>query len=165
MQAASGYAFTAVVDVGSSRVGVSGEFQAPDRIHEVITSPSGARAEEVLVGSDTFVRDPTTGKWRRSTTPSSATDPRTAFSVLQQAGGVSRSGERYVFSLPASALRRLLASGSAATAGAGSGAATLGDHAISSLQISLTLSGRPVSLSLQYSAVGTAPPVTAPVVG
>ena len=160
MQAASGYAFSGVVDVASSQVKVGGEFQAPDRIHEFVTSPNGARAEVVLVGSASFVRDPATGKWRRSAAASTTTDPRTAFSVLQQATGVHRSGAQYLFSLPALATSRLLAGGSAA--GPGSGAATLADRTISSLQISVSLAGRPVTVSLQYSAVGTAPPVTAP---
>lgn len=160
MQSASGYRFSALVDVASSRITVTGEFQAPDRIHEVVTSPGGVRAEALLVGTDSFVRDAATGRWHRTATASTATDPRTAFSVLRQATGVTLAGGRYVFSLPAEATARLLAGGS--SGGPGSGTAVLAGGVIASLQISLSQAGRPVTVSLQYSSVGSAPPVTAP---
>lgn len=160
MQAASGYAFTGVVEVASSQVRVSGEFQAPDRIHEVVTSPNGARAEVLLIGSVSFLREAATSQWHRSSAASAATDPRTAFSVLKQATGVRRSGVRYLFRLPTLATSRLLTGGGAA--GPGSGMAVLADHSISSLQVSVSAAGRLVTVSLYYSAIGTAPPVTAP---
>ncbi|HET6811644.1 MAG TPA: hypothetical protein VFH50_11605 [Acidimicrobiales bacterium] len=160
MQSAPGYVFSGIVRVGTDQVRITGRFQAPDRLDETIQVPGHSSVNAVLVGTTTFVRDPVAGTWRRSTGTGSGADPRTAFSVLLQASAISRSGSTYHFSVPAQAAARL-ASGTVAT-GPAAGSAELSAGTITRLMIDLPGQGRTVSISLDYSSIGTAPPVTAP---
>jgi hypothetical protein len=107
------------------------------------------------------LRDPSTGTWHRATTASTATDPRTAFAVLGEAQGVSRSGNDFRFTLPSAAVARLLAG--TRSPGAGTGVAQVVGGTISTLRIDLSAGGKPVTVSLAYESVGSAPPVAVPV--
>lgn len=160
MEVAPSYTFAGVVDVPPEAVRVNGEFQAPDRIHEMLTPPNGVGAEVVLVGTETFVRTAPAGVWRRSTTASTITDPRTAFSVLLDAQSVSGSGGTYRFKLSSAAAHRLVAG--TAPPGPGSGVALVVGDRIVTLRIDISAGGKPVTLSLNYAAIGTGPPVTVP---
>lgn len=163
MQAAPNYTFTGTVDVGSGQAKLAGRFQAPDRVLEIVTAASGAAAELVMIGPAVFVHDPATGKWRRSLTTSGTTDPRSAFSVLLDAEDVSRSAGQFQFSLPPRDASGLLAG--TAAAGSVAGTADLVDGVITSLRVVLPLASRQVVVSIDYSSVGTAPPVATPTIG
>ena len=113
------FRFTADVVSGSQQVKVSGEFSAPDGLHETVTI--GANTVEVLrVGTRAFRRDTPTAAWRvvPAANASAPTDPRSAFSVLAGVTDVRLQGSSYAFTLGKPAAASLVA-GSTSVTGSG----------------------------------------------
>ena len=57
---------------------LTGEFQAPDRVHESITLTGKAPVEVVFAGNQAFVKDATTGAWRNRVQATRVDDDRRA---------------------------------------------------------------------------------------
>jgi len=164
MEAARGYRFSGGVKVGPAATHLTGEFQAPDRVHETVTTTGGTSVELIMAGGRAFVHDRSTGRWSkvsRSQAVPAPSDPRKAFAVLEQATGVTGNGAVYSFSLPAQAAVQLAQFPSSGSVNS-SGEATLLGATISHLTLRFVGSDRTVEVYLSYSDVGTAPPVTEP---
>jgi hypothetical protein len=160
MQSAPSYVFSGDVAVGASSVRISGRFQAPNRLAETIQVAGRATVDAVLVGPTTFVRDPASGAWRRTTGTGAGADPRAAFSVLLQASVVSRSGGTYQLSVPAGAAAHLVDASVPTSPAAAS--ARLSGGGILHLEVRFPSRNPPLTMALDYSSIGVAPPVTVP---
>lgn len=160
MQSVPSYAFSGTVVVAADRVQISGRFQAPDRLDETVQVPGRSPVHAVLVGSAAYVQDPNSGVWHRANSTGSATDPRAAFGVLLQASGVSRSGDTYRFSVPAETAKGLVPG--LVPTGAATGSARLSAGTIVQLAIDVPGRSQSVSISIDYSSIGAASPVTLP---
>jgi hypothetical protein len=145
---------------GANRIQLTGHFQEPDRLEETIQVPGRSPVEAVLVGSTTFVRDAPAAAWRRTSGTGGGADPRAAFAVLVQASVVKRSGDVFVFSVPAQRAARLVA-GTVPT-GAATGSARLSGGRIIHLVIEVPTRTQAVSISIDYGSIGAAPAVTVP---
>ena len=165
MATASSYRFNASITVQNVTTKVVGEFQAPDRIHETIGTATATVAETIFVGGQVFVHDPATHVWHPAQKPAgaSSTDPRLAFTVVQQAQNVTASGSTMTFTLPAAAVSQLLQAAPGDKVGEAHGAATLAAGGLSHLELTVPSAQRTVRVSLDYADIGSAPPVTAPV--
>jgi hypothetical protein len=166
MASAPSYRFIGSITTGALVTGIIGEFQAPDRLHEVITPPGGAVVETVFIGGRAYVLDRATGRWSHATQPANASgpqDPRLAFSVLQHAEHVTATGTSYLFSLPPSVAGQLLQAPSSSGATAGQGTATASATGITHLEFDLTLASRAIRVVLDYTSIGQGPPVSQPV--
>jgi hypothetical protein len=166
MAGAGSYRFTGSVTVGSSSTTVNGEFQAPDRVHELISTSAGQTIEVEFAGGKTYVRDRTSRRWTVGTVPgpSSGGDPRTAFSVLQEASDVTTSadGGGVKFSLLPDAAARIATLPHQAGPVAVTGRAVLSGADLSSLSFSVLAGNEQLALVLGYSDVGHGPAVTVP---
>jgi hypothetical protein len=60
MEAASSYRFVGTVSAGGHTVSLSGEFAAPDRLHEVITIAGTPPVERIMIGSTAYQRSGST---------------------------------------------------------------------------------------------------------
>jgi hypothetical protein len=156
MRTVSAFRFTADVSSGSQLVHVSGEFTAPNALHETVKI--GANTVEALwVGSRTFRRDSATAAWQLVPPASSSapTDPRTAFGVLANATAVHMQGSSYVFSLSKANASSLVKGSSTVT-----GAALLDAGRITDL--TYQAASPAVSVHLTYAGFNATPPVTPP---
>ena len=166
METASSYRFAGSVSVASSTTRVAGEFEAPDRVHELITTPQGATVEVVFAGPQVFVRDRATGRWSPERgTGAAASDPRHAFLMLEQATSVAETGDgsTFTFALPATAASEFAdVSGHAPAATAGQGSATVAGGVLSTLRYDIAAPTARVDVLLTYTDVGHAPPVSLP---
>jgi hypothetical protein len=163
MQQATGYRFDAAVGAKVAAVDVTGEFQAPDRLHETVSVGGRPSAEVVFIGTKAFVKDPATGAWRdrvQGQDASTATDVRSAFGALGDARDVSRTDDgRYHFTIPAAATRTLVGPNATGTV---RGTATLAGNSVVELSYGATVNGKPVAFRITYSDIGSAPPVEQP---
>ena len=158
MRAAHSFAFTADVRTGSRTVNLVGEFSAPSSVHETITAGGAAPAEIVLVDSTAY-RKTATGTWVAGAQPSTASagDPRAPFDALLHAENLVVSGADTTFEINGDAARTLAGAKSTRVTGTvtiAAGAITRLDYASDDPQHT--------TVHLGYSAIGSAPPVTAP---
>ena len=162
MQQVAGYRFSATVGTSPAQVVLTGEFEAPDRVHENITLAGKAPAEVVFVGNQAFVKDAASGAWRNRVQAPSATstDVRAAFAALTKARAVHRRGSTYTFEVPADAALALV--GTPATASIPA-VARLSGNEISTLTYRPTVGGEQLQVSITYTDVNRAPPVSVPV--
>jgi hypothetical protein len=150
------FRFTADVVSGSQQVKVSGEFSAPDGLHETVTI--GANTVEVLrVGSRAFRRDTPTAAWRAvpAANASAPTDPRSAFSVLAGVTDVRLQESSYAFTLGKPAAASLVAGSNSVT-----GTALLSAGRI--VDLSYKAASPAVTAHLTYAGFNTTPAVVAP---
>jgi hypothetical protein len=160
--AARSYTFGASVTVGASTTRVTGEFQAPDRVHELITV--GQRSAEVaFIGARAFTRDAASGRWSSVASGAAPTgaDPRTAFTVLTQAEGTFAPAG-ITFRLPTAVAGQLLVGNSRRSVSSIVGRAVVAAGGLSHLEFSISASGGPVNVVLDYRDINTAPPVATP---
>jgi hypothetical protein len=173
MAGAGSYRFTGSITVGSSSTQVAGEFQAPDRVHELITTAIGQTIEVVFAGGKTYVHDQTSGRWSvgpsaslagPSAGSSAGGDPRGAFLVLQEATDVTAStdGGGVQFSLLPDAAARIATLPHQAGSVAVRGRAVLSGAELSSLSFSVRAGNEQLAVMLGYSDVGHGPAVTVP---
>jgi outer membrane lipoprotein-sorting protein len=163
MRAVRSYRFVATVQTEKEAAVARGEFQAPDRVHQMITVGNRPAAELVINGTRVAVRDPRTGAWRdRQNGAAAASDPRAAFTTLTQARDVRKEGQTYRFTLSTDAAAALVR-GTQVSKGAITGTVVLAGGRISSLDYSVTGKGRTVHVSIVYSEFDAAPPVVVPV--
>jgi hypothetical protein len=171
MAEAGSYRFTGSITVGASATKVSGEFQAPDRLHELITTAQGQMVEVVFVGGRAFIHDRASGRWTIGTTPagsaaapSAGNDPRTAFLMLQGATNISASpdGGTMQFSLKPDVAAQIVRLPSSGTPVVGSGTAVLSGGDLSSLSFSVRSGAQQLAVVLGYSDVGHGPAVSVP---
>ncbi|MFI5282118.1 MAG: hypothetical protein ACHQ0J_03205 [Candidatus Dormibacterales bacterium] len=156
MKAVTTFHFTAKVVTGSQQTQISGEFGAPNNLHE--TAQIGSQYVELIrVGSRTVVRSAPSAAWTVSTaaSQSAAGDPRAAFGALGSAGDVTISGSTYTFTLTGAAAASLVQGASKVT-----GTATLTDGRIATLSYLSTTP--PVSVVLAYSSFNSAATITLP---
>jgi hypothetical protein len=161
MQQVASYRFDATVGVGTSQVKLTGEFQAPDRVHESITLTGQAPVEVVFAGNQAFVKDATTGAWRNrvQATAATTTDVRAAFGALTKADSVSRQGSTYAFRVPGDAALALVGTNATTSIPA---VAALNGNEISTLTYQPTVDGQKLRVSITYTDVNRAPPVSVP---
>lgn len=164
MQSATGYRFAASVTTAGATTTASGEFQAPDRLHEAITPSTGSVVEVVFIAGKAYVKNPATGKWTQTAqtaASASAGDPRSAFAVLQQVTHVVANATGFEFDLPAGAAAKLVQAGSGKGPTGAHGRVVLSAQGIAHLEFNV--SGTPsVTESLDYQDIGGAPSVTQP---
>lgn len=166
MVKAASYRFVAAIDAAGRTTRVTGEFQAPDRLHEIITSGASPAVETVFAGGRVFVRDARSGQWSQPTTAAgtpAAPDPRLAFAWLEQADHVSQTGSVFRFSLPSSVARQLVQTQTSTAAVTGEGTATAAAEGISHLEFDLRGASGGVRIVLDYTAIGRGPSVTQPI--
>jgi hypothetical protein len=157
MEGASSYRFAGTVTTGGRTVNLSGEFSAPDRLHETITVAGAAPVERIVIGTSAYQR--TGSSWRAAPGTATASDPRSTFTALAQATTVSQQGSVYRFTLAGAAAGSLVSGGSAS--GSVTGTASGSNNGITDLSFqSAAASGTTVRFT--YSDIGTAPPVVAP---
>ena len=161
MQQVASYRFAATVGTGSSQVALTGEFQAPDRVHENITLTGKAPVEVVFAGNQAFVKDAASGAWRNRVQASASptTDVRAAFGALTKADAVSRRGSTYTFQVPAESALALVGTNATSSIPA---VAALSGNEISTLTYQPTIAGQKLQVSITYSDVNGAPPVSVP---
>lgn len=141
---------------GTQQVHVTGEFSAPDGLHETVLVGSNT-FELVKVGSRTFRRDTPTAPWQvaPATSATTATDPRSAFSTLAEAMSVNVEGSTYLFSLSNRAADTLINGSKSVT-----GAAVVEGGRIADLRYQ---SNSPsIFVHLTYNAINKTPSVTPP---
>jgi hypothetical protein len=156
MRTVSAFRFTADVTSGPQQVQVSGEFTAPNSLHETVKI--GANTVEVLwVGTRAFRRNSATAAWQvvPPASASAPTDPRTAFGVLAKAAAVHMQGSSYMFSLSKADATGLVKGSSSVT-----GAAQLSGGRITDL--TYQAASPAVSVHLTYAGFNATPPVTPP---
>jgi hypothetical protein len=156
MRTVSAFRFTADVDSGSQQVHVTGEFTAPNALHETVKI--GANTVEALwVGTRAFRRNSATAAWQvvAPASASAPTDPRSAFGVLANATSVHMQGSSYVFSLSKANATSLVKGSNAVT-----GAALLDGGRITDLTYQATSPA--VAVHLTYAGFNATPPVTPP---
>ncbi len=159
MKMANTFRFTADVVSGSQSVHVSGEFSAPNDLHENVKIGSNT-LELIRVGSRTFRRDAAAVPWQLATAARSAVpaDPRSAFSTLTGVTAITLKGSSYMFTLTDGAAANLVQGSTTVT-----GTATLNGRWISDLRYGATSPS--VSIHLTYRDVNSTPAVKAPAVG
>jgi hypothetical protein len=165
MAAARSYRFAGTVRVGPATTRVVGEFQGPDHVHEVVTSPDGVTVEVAFVAGDTFIRDRATGTWvhRPGADPSHVQDPREAFMVVARADDVSRAGRRFDFSLPPDVAGELVQTGLPGRVSSVHVTAISADAGLARVDFTLEAGTQRIEVAVDYSDIGSAPPVTVPV--
>lgn len=165
MHSATSFRFDASVEVAQTPTHVTGEFQAPDRLHETATAARGVPVEFVFVGTRAFVKDPTKGVWRsRLSTAPGAADPRAAFDVLNQAEAIHIEGGEYRFTLTGAAAASIARSaGATVTPATVTGSAVLAGPSLSRLDLDVA-GTTPIHMTITYRDVGAAPPVEQPTV-
>ena len=157
MEGSSSYRFAGAVNAGGHTVNLSGEFSAPDRLHETITVAGAAPVERIVIGTAAYQRTGTT--WQAAPGTATASDPRSTFAALALATTVSQQGSVYSFTLAGAAAGSLVSGGT--TSGPVTGTVTVSNDRITDLAFrSAAAAGTTVHFT--YSDIGTAPPVVAP---
>jgi len=157
MERTSGYRFAGTVESGPETVTVTGEFAAPDRLHETLSAAGGQPIERLLIGSQQYQKAGTA--WQ-AVSGTAATDPRATFGALAAATAVTARPDGYAFTLAGTAAQQLV-SGAGVVGTTVSGTVQVRDGAI--VDISYKSSGSPAtSVHFAYAGVGTAPVITAP---
>ncbi|MFI5043117.1 MAG: hypothetical protein ACHQNA_14935, partial [Acidimicrobiales bacterium] len=157
MQAATDYHFSGQVAIGIEVLKLSGEFSAPDHLHETLTLGGGSPVERVIIGPAAYQRSLL--GWQRVAGASTAGDPRSTFTALAGAAHVKVSGSVYSFDMTGPNAAALISGNEpAATV---SGTVTVQSGQIVSLTYT-SPAGAGTTVAFAYSGVGTTPPVTAP---
>jgi hypothetical protein len=161
MQQVAGYRFAATVGTTSSEVQLTGEFEAPDRVHENITLAGRPPVEVVFAGNQAFVKDAASGAWRnRVQAPATtSTDVRAAFAALIKAQSVKRRGATYTLAVPADAALALV--GTTATTSIPA-VARIDGNEITTLTYKPTIASTQLQVTITYSDVNRAPAVSVP---
>jgi hypothetical protein len=154
MQRLHGYRFEGDVVTGTQTAHLIGEFQAPDRVHQLVTTPAGT-IEVVLIGAKAYRRVAPSGAWEQVAGATSG-DPRAAFATLAKAASKASGPGTYAFSLTGEDAKVL-----AGAATDLSGTATVTTGHITDLQYRTT-AATAVNVHLTYKDFNAAPPVTAP---
>ena len=159
MSAATSYSFTATVSAGSDSVKVAGDFQAPNLIAETVTKGSSAPVAVVLDGGTVHVRD-SSGNWSsKPATDSTAVDLRATFTALTAHSNVKHEGSSWTFTVSGDAAKALAG---ADTTGEVKVTATTNDAGLTTLRYEVTTGGRRLTVTIDYSSIGTAPKVVVP---
>jgi hypothetical protein len=111
----------------------------------------------VSIGAVTYQRGPF--GWRSVATSPAVGDPRTVFAALGAADGISQQGSTFAFALTGASAATVAAGATAQTVVAGS--ATIQGGWVQAVNYRST-AGAGTTVSFTYTAMGTAPPVTAP---
>jgi hypothetical protein len=159
MEATAGYHFTGTVRSGAETIAITGEFAAPDRLHETLTAAGAPPVERIVIGAQQYQR---AGAAWQPVTGSGATDPRATFGALAAATSVTAQPGGYAFTLAGTAAAQLVsgapARGTTVTGTVQVRAGTITDIAYQSTDASQA------SVHFAYSDVGTAPAITVPAV-
>ena len=157
MESITSYHFTGRVTIGIESLSLSGDFSAPDHLHETLSLPGVAPVERILVGTSTWQRSGT--KWQRVAAASTSSDPRTTFGALAGVTNVTANAGVYSFSVTGPATAALI-SGTGATTTITGTATVQGGRIVNVSYRSPAGAGTAVTYS--YSGLNTTPPVTAP---
>jgi hypothetical protein len=97
MATVASYRFTATIETGGATNVLAGEFVAPDRVHQTVTTADGQVIETLYAGGQAWAKD-AGGVWRSTAaTTASTPSPTALFSALQTAESVTgdRSAVRF----------------------------------------------------------------------
>jgi hypothetical protein len=97
MASIGSYRFTATIETGGTTNVLAGEFVAPDRVHQTVTTADGQVIETLYAGGQAWAKD-AGGVWRSTAaTTASTPSPTALFSALQAAESVTgdRSAVRF----------------------------------------------------------------------
>jgi hypothetical protein len=162
MQHAPNFSFDATVIASKSTTRLVGQFDAPDHEHLVLTTSKGTSSELLFIGSKTYVRN-ATGAWQDAFgRVTGSSNPRAAFGALagsscHSVALPSRSpGTRYECTLTAHNASAILQGATAR--GLVKGSVTVNGVGISDL----SLHGKGFAMVIDYTNVGTTPPVQPP---
>jgi len=157
MESIGSYHFSGQLTIGVEVLTLSGEFSAPDNLHETLVLGGAAPVERILIGQVTYQKGPF--GWAKVASATTASDPRSTFGALALATHVTQSGSVYSFSMTGAAAASLVS-------GAGSTTTITGTVTIQGGQIvSVSYSspaGAGTTVTFTYSGLNTSPPVTAP---
>jgi hypothetical protein len=157
MESVVGYDFTGTVQSGTETVTITGQFAAPNRIHEMLSAPGAQPLERIVIGTSQYER---VGTGWKAVSGSAPTDPRSTFGALADATSVTAQPGGYAFTVAGTAAAQLVAgapaSGATITGTVEVQGGNIVDVAYRSDDASHT------SVHFTYSGVGTAPAVTAP---
>ena len=162
MQEVGGYSFSAIVGSGAAakKVKIAGEYQAPDRVHEVVQVGTGPASELVMIGSEVYVKN-AAGAWQRTrATNGSQTDLRSTFAAVAAARQVKRTGAGVSFVLGSAASKRLAGSQAAGTT---TGRVTFAGDRIARLKYTAKVNGTKVPVQIDYTVTDPPPTVSAPI--
>jgi hypothetical protein len=162
MQGVGGYSFSAIVGSGAAarKVKIAGEYEAPDRIHEVVQVGTGPASELVMIGSEVYAKS-SAGLWQRTRAANGTrTDLRSTFAALAAARQVKRNGAGASFVLGSTASKRL--AGSQAT-GTTTGRVTFAGARIARLDYTSKVNGAKVPVQIDYTVTDPPPTVSAPI--
>jgi hypothetical protein len=150
-------------------------YQAPDRIQETGTGPSGQPEVILVVGSQRYVRIGT-GPWHglaggsSSGTNAGRTLALRLLSLIdtpREAQSVTRTGDTFAFTLPSDAtsaqfLQGLLGLQQAQLSGAPAFQATVTGEYMTAVAVSAQHSGQQLAASLRFRSIGSAPALAPP---
>lgn len=166
MAAADSFTFRAAINTSGTVTEVSGEFQAPDRVHQMMTVADAPVSESVFAGGKAYLKDAVSGTWSDLVqSVGSTNDPRAVFGVLASASNVTADGDTLTFTLSGDAAVTLLSGAATAQDVTLHGTATVsGDH-ITALSYEAPLEDGTLRVRVSYNDFGTAPAVDIPAVG
>jgi len=157
MQGAASYQFSGRVTIGIDVLNVTWTFSTPDRLHETLQLVGGPPLERVSIGAVTYQRGPF--GWAAVTASPAPGDPRAVFAALGTATGVAQQGSNYTFSVTGAGAAALVPGATAASVVTGTAAVASGW--VQSLTYH-SADGAGTTVSFTCTAIGSAPPVTAP---
>ena len=157
MEAITSYQFSGRVTIGIESLTLTGQFSAPDHLHETLSLPGVAPVERILIGTATYQRSGT--KWQKVAAASTSSDPRTTFGALANVSNVTASGDVYSFSVSGPASAELISGTGPSTTITGT--ATIQGGRIVNVSYR-SPAGAGTAVTFAYSALNTTPPVTAP---
>lgn len=159
MQQSPGYKFTAKITTAGSSVKIAGEFQAPDRVHEVVQIGTAPPSELVMIGTQVYAKD-ASGTWRSTKAVASGQpDLRSTFSALRSADRVTHRGRTFTFHLRPAAAKHLVG---ASTTGGLTGSASLAKKGINRLRYRARTGTHEVTVTIAYTLTNPPPTVSAP---
>jgi hypothetical protein len=157
MEAVTSYQFSGQLTIGIETLKLSGEFSAPDHLHETLTLPGVAPVERVLIGTAVYQR--TGSGWQRAAASATSSDPRTTFGALAGVTEVSANGSVYSFSLTGAATSALISGVSSSSTITGTVTIDVGRIVDVSYR---SAAGAGTTVTFSYAGLNTTPPVTAP---
>jgi hypothetical protein len=150
MSAVGSYRFTATIETGGTTNILAGEFVAPDRVHQTVTTADGQVIETLYAGGQAWAKD-ASGVWRTTAaTTASTPSPTALFSALQAAESVTGDDASVRFELTGDASFLETTAGPEAV----SGEASITDGHLSRLTYRPAAAPSAMVVTLEYADLG-----------
>jgi hypothetical protein len=165
---ATNFTFASTVTVGASSSQISGQVQAPNLVHITVKGASAGTTEVLFVGTKSFVRVKD-GTWQSKLSTSSASaDPRSTFAVVDTATSVTAEPTvtpgttNFGLQLSPAAAARIVTGAGTRAGSTLTGTATVRNGVLTNLTLHSPSAESPLTVSIDYSAVGTTPAIPLP---